>query len=49
MKLLGFVNGMKGVTTEEVFEMTEESFKNFRNLGGYDYIGKAEDVCRSAE
>ena len=40
---------MKGVNSEEVFEMSEDSFKNFRNLGGYDYIGKAEDVCRTPE
>lgn len=49
MKLLGFVNGMKGVANEEVCEMTEDSFKFFRNLGGYDYTGKAEDVCRTPE
>ncbi len=27
----------------------EQSFKNFRNLGGYDYLGKAEDALRTPE
>lgn len=29
--------------------MTIEKFKNYRNLGGIDYIGRGPDQLRSAE
>mmetsp|Transcript_38639 Transcript_38639/g.36996 ORF Transcript_38639/g.36996 Transcript_38639/m.36996 type:complete len:361 (+) Transcript_38639:1220-2302(+) len=49
VKLLGFVNGMKGLLASEVHEIDEASFKLFRNLGGYDYLGKSSDALRSPE
>jgi hypothetical protein len=27
----------------------EETFKGFRNLGGYDYLGKTGDAIRTSE
>jgi 6-phosphofructokinase len=32
---------------EEIIEITEESFKPYRNLGGYDYLGRSHDYLRT--
>jgi len=32
---------------EDVVEINEESFKPFRNLGGYDYLGRSHDFLRT--
>jgi 6-phosphofructokinase len=47
--LLGFIDGMKGVANNNVMVIDEHTFKYFRNLGGYDYLGKAEDALRTHE
>ena len=49
MELLGFVNGMKGLMNGELMKIEEQTYKGFRNLGGFDYLGKAEDALRSEE
>ena len=36
---------MSGKTTQ----INEESFKPFRNLGGYDYLGRSYDYLRTPE
>jgi hypothetical protein len=33
---------------EDVVEINEESFKPFRNLGGYDYLGRSHDFLRTS-
>ena len=35
--------------TESYVEMTSEKFKNFRNLGGMDYIGRGADQLRTLD
>jgi hypothetical protein len=45
--LIGFINGLKGLMNEHIVEINEESFKPFRNLGGYDYLGRSHDFLRS--
>jgi len=32
---------------ENIVEIDEETFKPFRNLGGYDYLGRSHDYLRS--
>lgn len=32
---------------EETMVINEETFKPFRNLGGYDYIGRSHDYLRT--
>mmetsp|Transcript_21842 Transcript_21842/g.16188 ORF Transcript_21842/g.16188 Transcript_21842/m.16188 type:complete len:377 (+) Transcript_21842:1461-2591(+) len=49
VRILGFVNGMRGFQNEEVLEVTEEAFRLFRNSGGYDFLGKSSDALRSPE
>lgn len=38
---------MKGLMNDEYMKIDEQTFKGFRNLGGFDYLGKAEDALRS--
>ena len=47
MKLYGFINGLAGLMDEHIVEIDEESFKPFRNLGGYDYLGRSHDYLRT--
>jgi diphosphate--fructose-6-phosphate 1-phosphotransferase len=47
VQLIGFINGLKGLMEEHVVEINEESFKPFRNLGGYDYLGRSHDYLRT--
>lgn len=47
VQLIGFINGLKGLMEENVVEINEESFKPFRNLGGYDYLGRSHDYLRT--
>ena len=46
VKLYGFINGLTGLMEEHIVEIDEESFKPFRNLGGYDYLGRSHDYLR---
>lgn len=34
---------------EQTIEITEETFKTFRNMGGYDYLGRSHDFLRGNE
>jgi hypothetical protein len=34
---------------EEVIEITEETYKPFRNMGGCDYLGRFIDILRTPE
>lgn len=34
---------------KNVVEISEETFKPFRNLGGYDYLGRSHDLLRTEE
>jgi hypothetical protein len=47
VKLYGFINGLAGLMDEHIVEIDEESFKPFRNLGGYDYLGRSHDYLRT--
>jgi diphosphate--fructose-6-phosphate 1-phosphotransferase len=49
VKLVGFMNGVTGLMKEDTIEITEESFKPFRNLGGVDYLGRSHDQLRTPD
>ena len=38
---------MWGLRNGKTMKIEEQTFKGFRNLGGYDYLGKAEDALRT--
>lgn len=39
--LVGYQGGVQGIMDDNVVPITEESFAPYRNLGGYDYLGKS--------
>lgn len=47
--LIGFVHGLNGLMNEDTVEISEETFKQFKNLGGYDYLGRSHDLLRTLE
>lgn len=49
VELVGFINGVEGLMNEKYVKMTRETFKNYVNLGGIDYIGRGPDQLRSSE
>jgi len=49
VELLGFMNGVEGLFKEDFVEMTKESFSNYVNLGGIDYIGRGTDQLRTEQ
>ena len=40
--LFGYVNGIAGVKSDSLLDITEESYAPYRNLGGYDYLGRSK-------
>lgn len=44
--LYGFINGVDGLMKGHYVEMTKDTFKNYVNLGGIDYIGRGADKLR---
>lgn len=49
VQLYGFVNGIVGIMNNQYVEIKEETYKPFRNLGGYDYLGRSLDILRTPE
>ena len=47
VELVGYINGADGVMGDNLLKITEESFAPYRNLGGYDYLGKSKDHLAS--
>jgi diphosphate--fructose-6-phosphate 1-phosphotransferase len=45
--IFGFVNGVDGLLNNEYEVITKDNFKNYVNLGGYDYIGRGADELRT--
>lgn len=48
VELVGYINGADGVMADNLLRITEESFAPYRNLGGYDYLGKSKDHLSEA-
>ena len=45
--LVGFINGVEGLLSENYQTLEQSDFKHYRNLGGIDYIGRSRDELRS--
>ena len=42
-KLYGFIGGTSGLFEGSAVELTEEKLKLYRNMGGYDLLGRSAD------
>jgi 6-phosphofructokinase len=40
--LVGYVSGIAGVENDNLLEITEDSYAPYRNMGGYDYLGRSK-------
>ena len=49
VELIGFINGVEGLVKNMHVTMTKESFKNYVNLGGIDYIGRGPSELKTQE
>lgn len=49
VELFGFLNGINGMLEEKYTVITEKTFKPFRNLGGFDYLGRSLDILRTPQ
>jgi hypothetical protein len=43
VQLVGYINGVVGMENDKIHTITEESFAPYRNLGGYDYLGRSSE------
>ena len=43
LEVYGYMNGSTGIMDQTLIKITEDSFAPYRNLGGYDYLGKSSD------
>lgn len=41
--LVGYVNGVDGLIEDNLITINEESFASYRNLGGYDFLGRSQE------
>lgn len=48
-RLLGFLNGPKGVLKNSFIEIDDEKLKRYRNQGGFNLIGSGRDKIESQE
>ena len=49
VELFGFRDGVDGISKETIFPIEEKTFKSYRNLGGYDYLGRSTDNFKTVE
>jgi len=49
IKLLGFLFGTLGMFEENYIEITKENFANYKNHGGFDYLGRSVDKVRTKD
>ena len=47
--LLGFLGGNLGMFEGKYIEINENNFANYRNQGGFDFLGRSSDKLRSNE
>ena len=45
-KLLGFLGGVEGFLSGKYINITRETYAQFHNCGGYDYLGRSIDVMK---
>jgi 6-phosphofructokinase len=44
VQIVGYINGVIGMENDKIHTITEESFAPYRNLGGYDYLGRSSEA-----
>lgn len=49
VELIGFINGVTGLLNNDYEVMSQGTFKNFVNLGGYEYIGRGPDSLHAEQ
>jgi 6-phosphofructokinase 1 len=49
ISLIGFLYGTLGMFEENYIDITNENFANYKNHGGFDYLGRSVDRIRSNE
>jgi len=49
VQLVGYINGVIGMENDKIHTITEESFAPYRNLGGYDYLGRSSEVLEPSQ
>jgi diphosphate--fructose-6-phosphate 1-phosphotransferase len=47
VSIIGFINGVEGLLSENYRELKAEDYQHFRNLGGIDVIGRGKDELRN--
>jgi len=47
--LIGFKYGTLGMFNQDFIEITEDNFSNYKNHGGFDYLGRSVDKVRTKE
>lgn len=40
VELIGFKDGVRGLFEQRYIQIQRETYANFNNLGGYDYLGR---------
>ena len=43
VQIVGYLNGVLGMENDKLVTITEDSFAPYRNLGGYDYLGRSSE------
>jgi len=46
VELIGFKDGVRGLIESRYIPILRETYANFNNLGGYDYLGRGADSLR---
>lgn len=47
--MVGYINGIDGIKNDNLLDITEVSYAPYRNLGGYDYLGRSKASIDSCE
>lgn len=49
VELVGFKDGVRGLFESRYIPILRETYANFNNLGGYDYLGRGPDALRTKQ
>lgn len=49
VQIVGYVNGVLGIENDKLVTITEDSFAPYRNLGGYDYLGRSSESLNPSQ
>ena len=49
VQIVGYLNGVIGMEQDKLVTVTEDSFAPYRNLGGYDYLGRSSESLEPSQ